>query len=360
MMRVNQKSQPLTLGLTLLLAFLSLGCGLSGVVGDLTGSAEPLPTRTPRPTFTPTPAGAAFVNVDINTDPTAIPVQEQPTASAPAPESPLPTPVGEAIEQDPTPEPAPTEPPVEENSGPPVVTIVQNMNVRTGPGTNYPIAGPGPAGEKSTVVGRNADNSWVQVEYPVTADGAGWVYADLVQIDGDLSQVDVVQVAAPPPPPPAPEVPQEEAAPPPPPEPQYQFTPTGWYASENAAIVHMKGRIKDPGGGLVNGFSVLADNGSFSVLSHPTGASVWYPDKGDGEWDIVLPNLFDAQGWWELTVVRYECDFFASFDAQCKSFTKLSEDVRVEVRTPEESIINADWTCHFDCNTGLYVDAYRR
>ena len=84
------------------------------------------------------------------------------------------------------------------------------------------------------------------------------------------------------------------------------------------------------------------------------------PDKGDGEWDIVLPNLYDAQGWWWLTVVRYECNFAAGFDAQCKNFARLSEDVKVQVLTPEESIINADWTCHYECNTGLYVDAYRR
>jgi uncharacterized protein YraI len=57
------------------------------------------------------------------------------------------------------------------------VTLVQNMNVRGGPGTNYPIVGPGPAGESARVLGRNADSSWLKVEYPVSADGTGWVYA---------------------------------------------------------------------------------------------------------------------------------------------------------------------------------------
>jgi hypothetical protein len=208
-------------------------------------------------------------------------------------------------------------------------------------------------------VGRNADSSWVQVEYPLGNDGTGWVYADLVQINGRLDDVAVVN-APPPPvvqaPPPAAEAPP---APPPEPEIKYQFTPTGWHASENAGIVHIKGRIRDEGGNLVNGFSVLADNGAFSVVSHPTGASRWYPGQGDGEWDIVMPNLRDAQGWWWLTVISYDCDFWGGFDAQCKSFTRLSEDVKVEVRTPEESVINADWVCHWDCNKGLYVDPYR-
>ena len=39
---------------------------------------------------------------------------------------------------------------------------------------------------------------------------------------------------------------------------------------------------------------------------------------------------------------------------------KEVEEPAMQVRTPEESIINADWVCHWDCNTGLYVDAFRR
>jgi hypothetical protein len=172
-----------------------------------------------------------------------------------------------------------------------------------------------------------------------------------------------VAVAQAPPPPAAPAAPAaqpQEQAPAPPPEPKYQFTPTGWHASENAAIVQFKGRIKDEGGNPVNGYSVLVDNGAFSVLAHPTGSSRWYPDKGNGEWDVVMPNIVDAQGWWWLTVVSYDCPGFfdAGFNAQCKQFTKRSEDVKIQVRTPEESIINADWICHWDCNQGLYVEGY--
>jgi hypothetical protein len=36
-----------------------------------------------------------------------------------------------------------------------------------------------------------------------------------------------------------------------------------------------------------------------------------------------------------------------------------NEDVTIEVRTPEESIINADWVCPWDCNTGLYQQGFR-
>ncbi len=343
----NKLNAPMWLYLLpIILALTSLGCGLSGLVSRVGADAAATPTRTPMPTFTATPAGLAFVQADPATPTPTATHTPLPTPTPIQPESPLPTP--EPIEQ------------------PVTITVLQNMNVRTGPGTNYPIAGPGPAGETTRVVGRNADSSWLQVEYPLTADGTGWVYASLVQINGDPGTAAVVQVAPPPvavaAPPPQPQEEAEEAPPPAPEAPKYQFTPTGWHASENAAIVHFKGRIKDEAGNLVNGYSVLLDNHAFSVLSHPTGASRWYPDKGDGEWDVVLPNLFDAQGWWWLTVVRYDCPGFfdAGFDAQCKQFTRFSEDVKVEVRTPEESIINADWVCHWDCNKGLYAEAFRR
>lgn len=329
--------------LLILPVLLSVGCGLSNIISPK--EVEPIPTRTPMPTFTATPAGAAFIQAEVPEEQPTQPPTDTPTPTPPPTDTPTPLP--------------PTDTPTPEA---PQVTIVQNMNVRTGPGTNYPIAGPGPAGETAEIIGRNADNSWVQVKYPLSDDGTGWVYADLVQIDGDLQNVDVVQVAPPPvaaAPPPT-NTPEGPPPPTPVPEKQYQFTPTGWYASENAAIVHFKGRIRDEAGNLVNGFSVLADNGAFSVVSHPTGASRWYPEKGDGEWDIVMPNIWDAQGWWWLTVVRYNCDFNSGFDAQCKDFTRLSEDVKIEVRTPDESVINADWVCHWDCNTGLYVEGYRR
>jgi len=356
----SKRSILMTLALPLILALTSLGCGLTGILNRSGSVAEgPTPTRTAMPTFTPTPAGEGFVKVDVADTPAAAQSEEGIEVTQAIPTE---TPTVEVTPEEPSPTPAPTETPTEE-SGPPKVTILQDMNVRTGPGTGYPIAGPGPAGESATIIGRNADNSWVQVEYPVTADGAGWVYASLVQIDGDVNEVAVVQVAPPPPPPPT--VPPPTAVPEAPPAPtavKYQFTPTGWHASGNAAIVHFKGRIKDEGGNLVNGYSVLVDNWSWSVVSHPTGASHHYPGKGDGEWDVVIPTktLGSGVGWWYLTVVRYDCpNFAAGFDAQCKQFTRLSEDIKIQVNWPDETIINADWICHWDCDKGLYTQAFR-
>ena len=330
--------------LPVILAFVTLGCGLSG----LTGANDPTPTRRVAmlPTFTPTPELVVV-------EPTAV-SETQPTTEQPVEPTATPT------------LPPPTQEPVQEteskpqNNGPVTVTVSQDMNVRGGPGTNYPVIGTAPAGASSTVVGRNADNSWLQVQYPPGSDNTGWVFAELVAVNGNSETVAVAQAPAPPAQPAAQPAPQQQDAPPPAPEKKYQFTPTGWHASLNEAIIHFRGTIRDEGGNAVNGFSVLVDNGSWSVLSHPTGASHHYPETVDGQWDVVIPDIRTGMGWWNLTVVSYDCpNFEVKFDAQCKQFTRLSEDVKIEV-DPEHTVIWADWTCHWDCNKGLYVNAYRR
>ena len=344
----KQNSQMVILALPAILALVSLGCGLSGMLAGSSGPNEFAPTRTPMPTFTPTPEGVAFVEV--------APVDAQ----SPAPEAQAPAEVTQPESVVPTPTPPPAEPTATPTPEGVTVTVLQNMNVRSGPGTNYPIVGAGTAGQSTKVIGRNDDGSWLKIEYP-SADGSGWVFAELVQVTGNPESVAIAQ--APPPPPPTPTPVPTEPPVPPTPEKKYQFTPTGWHASGNKAIVHFKGRMQDEQGNLVNGYSVLVDNWSWGVLSHPSGASNHYPEKGDGEWDVVIPerNLGSGVGWWYLTVVRYDCpDFFARFDAQCKQFMRLSEDIKIQVNWPDETIINADWVCHWDCDKGLYKDGYRR
>lgn len=324
-----------------MLALVSMGCGLLGLMG----SPEPTPTRPVAmlPTFTPTPE---LVVVQPTATTELQPTTEQPVEPTPTPLPPTPEPTQELE----------TEP---QNNGPVTVTVKQDMNVRGGPDTNYPVLGTAPAGASSTVVGRNADSSWLQVQYPPGSSNTGWVYASLVTINGNTEAVAIVQAPAAPAQPAAQSQPQQKPQPPPEPEVKYQFTPTGWHASKNEAIIHFRGTIRDEGGNAVNGFSVLVDNGSWSVLSHPTGASHHYPQTVDGEWDVVIPDIRTGMGWWNLTVVSYDCpNFEVKFDAQCKQFTRLSEDVKIEV-DPDHTIIWADWTCHWDCNKGLYQQGYR-
>ncbi len=228
------------------------------------------------------------------------------------------------------------------------VTAVQKINVFAGPGLDYPMTGFAPSRASAPVLGRNADGSWLQITYP-SAEGSAWIYGPLVRVVGSLEHLPVVAVPA------TSETKSSKLAPS-----TDQFTATAWSSSFNKGVVHFIGAIKDERGRPVNGFSILADNGTWSVVSHPTGASHWYPDLKDGAWDIIITNATDAAGWWTLSVVSYDCpDFEGGFNAQCKQITRLSENKLVKIIYPDETVIKADWVCHHDCDKGLYIEAYR-
>jgi|GEM_PF-2856350 len=133
----------------------------------------------------------------------------------------------------------------------------------------------------------------------------------------------------------------------------FQFTPGGWYAVGQDEVIRFRGRLVDGAGRPVNGFSIQADNGSGSFLSPPAGANRWQPQAEAGEWEIVIPDAERNAGWWWLTAVQAECVADESgFDPQCQEFTRLSESVKVEIVYPAETVINADWTCQWDCGQG--------
>ena len=84
-----------------------------------------------------------------------------------------------------------------------------NVNVRSGPGTNYGIIGSLAPGNFLTVTGRNGDGSWYAVNY---AGLQGWVAMSVVNMNGPCGSVPVVQTPPPPagPPPPQPPASTEE------------------------------------------------------------------------------------------------------------------------------------------------------
>lgn len=135
-----------------------------------TSSATALPTPSPEPSATSTPV------------PTFTPV-------------PSPTPI-----PSPTPEPAPVV------SLPPDSTT--KINIRSGPGTDYPVLGQIEPGQSAPVTGRNQDNSWWQIS--LADNSLGWVFGELVQAAGPTNAVPIA--AAPPPPPTATPAPQAAAA----------------------------------------------------------------------------------------------------------------------------------------------------
>jgi hypothetical protein len=195
-----------TLVLVMLILAMALAAGCTALSPQAT---PPPPTKTPKPTFTATadwsPTPVVF--------PTATPVPATPTPQPPAA----------------TDTPAPTEPPPTPTPNP-VARLVasQTVNVRQGPGTNYPLIGKIEAGQSFEVTGKNPAGNWLQFSLN---DQPGWVSANLVDVSGESGTVQVAQnIPAPPAAPtarprPQPTTPPAAPAPAPAPaQPQYPFT----------------------------------------------------------------------------------------------------------------------------------------
>lgn len=73
------------------------------------------------------------------------------------------------------------------------------INVRSGPGVEYPIVGILVAGQSIPALGKSPGGSWVMVAYPGVTGGVAWVYSFNISVKGELPIVE-------PPPTPTPEV----------------------------------------------------------------------------------------------------------------------------------------------------------
>jgi uncharacterized protein YgiM (DUF1202 family) len=70
-----------------------------------------------------------------------------------------------------------------------------NINVRSGPSTDDERVGTLSTGDTVTAVGRNADASWLQIT--LDGDSTGWVSAELVNTDGEVENLDIIEPDAP-------------------------------------------------------------------------------------------------------------------------------------------------------------------
>jgi Tol biopolymer transport system component len=104
----------------------------------------------------------------------------------------------------PTDTPAPSRPTALALSGVEGKVTASALNVRTGPGTAYPIVGGLSLGDSMEVVGKNAAGDWLQIAYPANSEGRGWIAAAYADLTGSLGAVPEVSVPSPPPPTPTP------------------------------------------------------------------------------------------------------------------------------------------------------------
>ncbi len=209
--------------------------------------------------FTPTPWPIAT--------PTEAPMMETSAASAAelpptaATETPgpskltlTPTPVSSSPIPSSTPAPSPT---------PFAIVRAAALNVRAGPGTDYPVVGRLAAGEPVDIIGRSADGAWWQIHY--TGRQSGWVSGTLVEAQGALNDVPVITDVPAPPPTPTPR----------PPTPTPVLQPQVDFRVVSTRLVS----IQENGGcrGMHNIFVTVLDAGGAPLDGVQVGR-VWAPD----------------------------------------------------------------------------------
>ena len=158
--------------------------GTPGEAGDARGMASPVasPMRTTGPAATPlteTRSQAAATSQPSSSTATPPPTATPPfTATPPA----TATPPGTA-----TPPPTPTAVAARTNGA---------ANVRSGPGTAYPIVGQVPAGTTLVIQGQNSAGTWWQV--CCLRDKPGWILAELLPVTAPVRVPAVADIPPPP------------------------------------------------------------------------------------------------------------------------------------------------------------------
>ncbi|UCG24284.1 MAG: META domain-containing protein, partial [Chloroflexota bacterium] len=89
--------------------------------------------------------------------------------------------------------------PPEPEAGEPTATVISPVgaNVRTGPGTQFPILGVAPLGTTGRVVGVSEDGLWWAVYVPGAPGNQGWVAGSTVEVE-NVENVPVIPAPAPP------------------------------------------------------------------------------------------------------------------------------------------------------------------
>ncbi len=160
---------------------------LQGVLRPTAG-VTPTPTKTPRLAMGTEPDQGGVSGTDST--PVVQQAQGTPTdvsaLSTPIPLEPIATPVPPAPTDTPATLP---DTPTPESTPFAISSGDFNVNIRSGPGVDFPRIGKLPMGGSMAVVGKTANGEWWQV---CCVDGqSGWVWADVVEVNGPLDNVPI-------------------------------------------------------------------------------------------------------------------------------------------------------------------------
>lgn len=161
-----------------------LGAGM-GAILLVAAIFIPIVPNTIIPIPSPTPIVAAVRNTPVAIDVVVTgssdtTIEMQPTSEPTITRTPLPSPSPTRTRRayiPPTTTPTPIAPRVADNCG---ATINVNANVRSEPTTDGEVVAIVPAGRYVSVVARNTENTWWQIEFERQQ---GWVFGDLLSLD---------------------------------------------------------------------------------------------------------------------------------------------------------------------------------
>ena len=108
-------------------------------------------------------------------------------AEASRPQEPITTVVARLTPAPPPPLPRPS--PSPEITGPAVTVLVEGANLRTGPGTDFPVVAGLYQDESAALLGRNQTGDWLQIQLP---DGPAWIFAPLVQTTVPIAELPLI------------------------------------------------------------------------------------------------------------------------------------------------------------------------
>lgn len=133
------------------------------------------------------PIGWVFADiVTVQGDPTSVPLSTLDLSSA----APLATPdpaANPAATLDPAAPPTTTTAPAATIPASAVTgTVLNEINIRYAPGTEYARIGIARAGDILEITGWHTQFPWVEINYPASPNGKAWVAIDLLEIQGDI------------------------------------------------------------------------------------------------------------------------------------------------------------------------------
>ena len=64
--------------------------------------------------------------------------------------------------------------------------ILGEVNIRYGPGINYPRIGVAAPGQRFDITGYHTQLPWIRISYPESPNGSAWIARDLLRLDGDI------------------------------------------------------------------------------------------------------------------------------------------------------------------------------